>query len=64
MPSQFTCELSRRGRGKIKTLSLDEQIEEFLDTRGGLRLYDAVYGQTLFKHLPRRLADIFKTKRA
>jgi hypothetical protein len=64
MADQFTGETSRGGRGKLKTLSLDEQIEEFLDARGGLRLYDADYGQTLFKHLPRRLADIFKAKRA
>jgi len=64
MPDQFSSESPRRGRGKIKTLSLDEQIEEFLSARGGLRLCDAVYGQKLFKQLPRRLADAFKTKRA
>jgi hypothetical protein len=64
MPDPLTSESPRRGRGKIKTLSLDEQIEEFLAARGGLRLCDAVYGQKLFKQLPRRLADVFKTKRA
>jgi hypothetical protein len=64
MADQFTFETSRRRRGKTKTLSLDEQIEDFLDARGGLRLADADFGETLFKHLPRRLSDIFKPKRS
>ncbi|HUE19468.1 MAG TPA: hypothetical protein VMQ63_06815 [Stellaceae bacterium] len=63
MADQFSFDISGRKRGKIKTLSLDEQIEDFLDARGGLRLADADFGETLFKHLPRRLSDIFKPKR-
>ncbi|MGH6968520.1 MAG: hypothetical protein ACREEL_00530 [Stellaceae bacterium] len=48
----------RHGRAacaKSMTLSLDEQVEDFLDARDGLRMYDALYGQASDKLLPRRL---------
>ncbi|HVA35857.1 MAG TPA: hypothetical protein VNG52_06435 [Stellaceae bacterium] len=48
----------RRGRSmraKSLTLSLDKQVQDFLDARDGLRMYDALYGETSDKLLPRRL---------
>jgi len=65
MSNQVMCE-SRRGRAarsKMRTLSLDEQVQDFMDARGGLRLYDTIYAEASHKLLPRRLADL-KTKRA
>ena len=46
MADQFSFDISGRKRGKIKTLSLDEQIEDFLDARGGLRLADADFNRS------------------
>jgi hypothetical protein len=52
---------SRSARAKSMTLSLDEQVQDFLDARDGLRIYDALYGDLDDKLLPRRLG---KGKRA
>lgn len=46
---------SRSPRAKALTLSLDEQVQDFLDARDGLRIYDALYGRLGDKLLPRRL---------
>jgi hypothetical protein len=54
---------SRSQRAKSVTLSLDEQVQDFLDARDGLRIYDALYGNLGDKLLPRRLAA-GKSKRA
>lgn len=57
---------TRRGRStraKIITLSLDEQVRDFLDARDGLRIYDALYGNSSDTLLPRRL-NTGKSKRA
>ncbi|MBU6507801.1 MAG: hypothetical protein KGQ82_09905 [Alphaproteobacteria bacterium] len=57
---------TRRGRStraKIITLSLDEQVRDFLDARDGLRIYDALYGNSSDTLLPRRLGT-GKSKRA
>ncbi|MDE2165762.1 MAG: hypothetical protein KGJ66_05430 [Alphaproteobacteria bacterium] len=54
---------SRSQRAKSVTLSLDEQVQDFLDARDGLRIYDALYGNLGDKLLPRRLAT-GKSKRA
>jgi hypothetical protein len=51
----------RRKRGthaKSLTLSLDEQVQDFLDARDGLYLYDAQYAELGDKLLPRRLGPI------
>jgi len=56
----------RRGRSthaKSVTLSLDEQVQDFLDARDGLRTYDVLYGTSSDTLLPRRLATR-KGKRA
>lgn len=56
----------RRGRStraKVITLSLDEQVQDFLDARDGLRTYDVLYGDSSDALLPRRLAGR-KGKRA
>jgi hypothetical protein len=47
-----------------KTLSLDEQVQDFLDARKGLRLFDALYAGMADKLLPRKLAGFEKAKRA
>lgn len=48
---------TRRGRTvKSMTLSLDEQVQDFLDARDGLRTYDVLYGDSSDALLPRRLA--------
>ena len=65
MPNTDTIAI-RRGRSmcaKSMTLSLDEQVQEFLEARDGLRLYDALYGESSDKLMPRRLG-IGKGKRA
>ncbi len=57
---------TRRGRStraKTITLSLDEQVRDFLDARDGLRIYDALYGNSSDTLLPRRL-NTGKSKRA
>lgn len=57
---------TRRGhstRAKTITLSLDEQVQDFLDARDGLRIYDALYGNSSDTLLPRRL-NTGKSKRA
>ncbi|MDE2512901.1 MAG: hypothetical protein KGL22_02260 [Alphaproteobacteria bacterium] len=57
---------TRRGRStraKTITLSLDEQVRDFLDARDGLRIYDALYGNSSDTLLPRRLGT-GKSKRA
>ena len=46
----------RSARAKIVTLSLDEQVQDFLDARDGLRAYDVLYGNSSDMLLPRRLA--------
>jgi hypothetical protein len=48
----------------LKTLSLDEQVQDFMDARDGLRLYDALYAGTIDKLLPRKLTSFAKAKRA
>jgi len=48
----------------LKTLSLDEQVQDFMDARDGLRLYDALYAGAIDKLLPRKLAAFDKAKRA
>ncbi|MDE2228912.1 MAG: hypothetical protein KGL11_07730 [Alphaproteobacteria bacterium] len=56
----------RRGRStraKSTTLSLDEQVQDFMDARDGLRIFDALYGNAGDRLLPRRL-DTIKAKRA
>jgi hypothetical protein len=45
----------RTARAKSTTLSLDEQVQDFLDARDGLRIYDALYGELGDRLLPRRL---------
>ena len=63
MPNTDTI-ATRRGRSaraKTVTLSLDEQVQDFLDARDGLRMYDALYGDLGDKLMPRRLG---KAKRA
>ena len=65
MPNTDTI-ATRRGRStraKIITLSLDEQVQDFLDARDGLRTYDVLYGNSSDMLLPRRLATR-KGKRA
>ncbi|MGB8180800.1 MAG: hypothetical protein WCF13_00355 [Stellaceae bacterium] len=65
MPNTDTI-AARRGRGtraKPMTLSLDEQVQDFLDARDGLRIYDALYGNSSDTLLPRRLGT-GKGKRA
>ena len=60
MPNADTM-VTRRGRSaraKSLTLSLDEQVEDFLDARDGLRIYDALYGDMGDKLLPRRLGSV------
>lgn len=47
---------SRSTRAKVITLSLDEQVQDFLDARDGLRTYDVLYGDSSDALLPRRLA--------
>jgi hypothetical protein len=47
-----------------KTLALDEQVQDFMDARKGLRLYDALYAGTTDKLLPRKLAGFERAKRA
>ena len=54
---------SRSTRAKAVTLSLDEQVQDFLDARDGLRIYDAFYGNSSNTLLPRRLGN-GKDKRA
>lgn len=54
---------SRSTRAKLMTLSLDEQVQDFLDARDGLRIYDALYGNSSDTLLPRRLGT-GKSKRA
>lgn len=53
----------RSTRAKTITLSLDEQVRDFLDARDGLRIYDALYGNSSDTLLPRRL-NTGKSKRA
>jgi len=57
MPNSGTMTMrrNRTARAKFTTLSLDEQVQDFLDARDGLRMYDALYGETSDKLLPRRL---------
>ena len=65
MPNTDTIAM-RRGRNtraKLMTLSLDEQVQDFLDARDGLRTYDVLYGNSSDTLLPRRLATR-KGKRA
>jgi len=65
MPNTDTIAI-RRGRGsraKLMTLSLDEQVQDFLDARDGLRTYDVLYGNSSDALLPRRLTSR-KGKRA
>lgn len=65
MPNTDTI-ATRRGRSaraKVITLSLDEQVQDFLDARDGLRTYDVLYGNSSDVLLPRRLATR-KGKRA
>ncbi len=65
MPNTETI-ATRRGRStraKTITLSLDEQVRDFLDARDGLRIYDALYGNSSDTLLPRRLGT-GKSKRA
>ena len=54
---------SRSTRAKTITLSLDEQVRDFLDARDGLRIYDALYGNSSDTLLPRCLGT-GKSKRA
>jgi hypothetical protein len=65
MPNSGTMTMrrNRAARAKFTTLSLDEQVQDFLDARDGLRMYDALYGETGDKLLPRRLGG-GKAKRA
>ena len=53
----------RSARAKTVTLSLDEQVQDFLDARNGLRTCDVLYGTSSDMLLPRRLATR-KGKRA
>ena len=53
----------RSARAKVITLSLDEQVQDFLDARDGLRSYDVLYGNSSDALLPRHLATR-KGKRA
>jgi len=65
MPNTDTI-ATRRGRStraKVITLSLDEQVEDFLDARDGLRTYDVLYGNSSDTLLLRRFATR-KGKRA
>ncbi|HEV2265202.1 MAG TPA: hypothetical protein VGR79_11805 [Stellaceae bacterium] len=65
MPNTDTI-ATRRGRSmraKVITLSLDEQVQDFLDARDGLRTYDVLYGNSSDTLLPRRFATR-KGKRA
>ncbi|GEM_PF-7097992 len=57
MPNSDTLTMRRVRSAKItsSTLSLDEQVQDFLDARDGLRLYDALYGDSSDRLLPRRL---------
>jgi len=59
----ITARCGRSTRAKPVTLSLDEQVQDFLDARDGLRIYDALYGNSSDTLLPRRLGT-GKGKRA
>lgn len=52
----------RSACAKSLTLSLDEQVQDFLDARDSLHLYDARYSELGDNLLPRRLGAA-KSKR-